>query len=108
MSAEDHVLDVRTAVKSSDLLNELPDLRVDDSDEDEPVLLRADGRPVDTWRERYVAHLPAAGEIVLFDRSWYNRAGVERVMGFCTSAEYSGSWSRSPASSACSSRTGST
>ena len=35
--------------------------------------------------QRYVAHLPAAGEIVLFDRSWYNRAGVERVMGFCTS-----------------------
>jgi polyphosphate kinase 2 len=34
--------------------------------------------------QRYVAHLPAAGEIVLFDRSWYNRAGVERVMGFCT------------------------
>jgi polyphosphate kinase 2 (PPK2 family) len=35
-----------------------------------------------------VAHLPAAGEIVLFDRSWYNRAGVERVMGFCTRGEY--------------------
>ena len=38
--------------------------------------------------QRYVAHLPAAGEIVLFDRSWYNRAGVERVMGFCTEREY--------------------
>lgn len=38
--------------------------------------------------QRYVAHLPAAGEIVLFDRSWYNRAGVERVMGFCNDAEY--------------------
>lgn len=38
--------------------------------------------------QRYVAHLPAAGEIVLFDRSWYNRAGVERVMGFCTDAQY--------------------
>jgi polyphosphate kinase len=38
--------------------------------------------------QRYVAHLPAAGEIVLFDRSWYNRAGVEHVMGFCTEAEY--------------------
>jgi polyphosphate kinase len=38
--------------------------------------------------QRYVAHLPAAGEMVLFDRSWYNRAGVERVMGFCTEAEY--------------------
>jgi len=36
----------------------------------------------------HVAHLPAAGEMVLFDRSWYNRAGVERVMGFCTDAEY--------------------
>ncbi|MDQ7909458.1 polyphosphate kinase 2 [Phytohabitans sp. ZYX-F-186] len=38
--------------------------------------------------QRYVAHLPAAGEIVLFDRSWYNRAGVERVMGYCTRTEY--------------------
>jgi polyphosphate kinase 2 len=38
--------------------------------------------------QRYVAHLPAAGEIALFDRSWYNRAGVERVMGFCTEEEY--------------------
>ena len=38
--------------------------------------------------QRYVAHLPAAGEIVLFDRSWYNRAGVEHVMGFCTDEEY--------------------
>ncbi|MGB3631712.1 MAG: polyphosphate kinase 2 [Terracidiphilus sp.] len=38
--------------------------------------------------QRYVAHLPAAGEMVLFDRSWYNRAGVERVMGFCTEHEY--------------------
>ncbi len=38
--------------------------------------------------QRYVAHLPAAGELVLFDRSWYNRAGVERVMGFCTEQQY--------------------
>ena len=38
--------------------------------------------------QRYVPHLPAKGEIVLFDRSWYNRAGVERVMGFCTEEEY--------------------
>jgi polyphosphate kinase 2 len=38
--------------------------------------------------QRYVVHLPAAGEMVLFDRSWYNRAGVERVMGFCTEEEY--------------------
>jgi polyphosphate kinase 2 len=151
----------------------LADLRVDDSDDDDPVLYYSDGRPVDTWREdypyderlpraeydqhkrllqiellklqnwikesgerlvvlfegrdaagkggtikrftehlnprgarvvalekpserertqwyfqRYTAYLPAAGEIVLFDRSWYNRAGVERVMGFCDPAEY--------------------
>jgi polyphosphate kinase 2 len=39
--------------------------------------------------QRYVPHLPAAGEMVLFDRSWYNRAGVERVMGFCSDEEYS-------------------
>jgi polyphosphate kinase len=50
-------------------------------------------RPTDTERtqwyfQRYVAHLPAAGEMVLFDRSWYNRAGVEHVMGFCTHEEY--------------------
>ncbi len=38
--------------------------------------------------QRYVSHLPAAGEIIIFDRSWYNRAGVERVMGFCTEEEY--------------------
>ncbi len=38
--------------------------------------------------QRYVAHLPSAGEMVLFDRSWYNRAGVERVMGFCSEEEY--------------------
>jgi polyphosphate kinase 2 len=40
------------------------------------------------YLQRYVPHLPAAGEIVMFDRSWYNRAGVERVMGFCTQEEY--------------------
>lgn len=40
------------------------------------------------YLQRYVPHLPAAGEIVLFDRSWYNRAGVERVMGFCTDYQY--------------------
>ncbi len=38
--------------------------------------------------QRYIQHLPTAGEIVLFDRSWYNRAGVERVMGFCSNEEY--------------------
>ena len=50
-------------------------------------------KPTETERtqwyfQRYVTHLPAAGEIVMFDRSWYNRAGVERVMGFCTPEEY--------------------
>ena len=51
------------------------------------------GRPTEReesqwYFQRYVPHLPAAGEIALFDRSWYNRAGVERVMGFCTEEEY--------------------
>jgi len=47
------------------------------------------GRERTQWYfQRYVAHLPAAGEIVLFDRSWYNRAGVEHVLGFCTDAQY--------------------
>lgn len=40
------------------------------------------------YYQRYLTHLPAAGEVVLFDRSWYNRAGVEKVMGFCTDDEY--------------------
>ena len=151
----------------------LAGLRVEDNDDDDPVLLKPDGTPVDTWREdypydermtrdyydhhkrllqielvklqnwvkdtgqriviifegrdaagkggtikrfiehlnprgarvvalvkptetertqwyfqRYVTHLPSAGEIVMFDRSWYNRAGVERVMGFCTPEQY--------------------
>src|SRR3954469_16075206 len=39
------------------------------------------------YLQRYIPHLPAAGEIVIFDRSWYNRAGVERVLGFCTEQE---------------------
>ncbi len=47
--------------------------------------------------QRYVAHLPSAGELVLFDRSWYNRAGVERVMGFCTSDEYDRFLEQAPA-----------
>ncbi len=161
------------AVHASPLGQDLTELRVDSDDEDDPVLLRPDGRVVDTWREnypydermtreeydrikrllqieliklqnwvkvrgeklvlvfegrdaagkggtikrftehlnprgahvvalekpsereqtqwyfqRYVAHLPAAGEMALFDRSWYNRAGVERVMGFCSPQEY--------------------
>jgi polyphosphate kinase 2 len=60
-----------------------------------PRICRVAALPAPTERERtqwyfqrYVSHLPAAGEIVLFDRSWYNRAGVERVMGFCTEEEY--------------------
>jgi polyphosphate kinase 2 len=60
-----------------------------------PRFARVAALPAPTERERsqwyfqrYVAHLPAAGEIVLFDRSWYNRAGVERVMGFCSEEEY--------------------
>ncbi|HEX8992077.1 MAG TPA: polyphosphate kinase 2 [Anaerolineales bacterium] len=60
-----------------------------------PRVCRVVALPAPTERERtqwyfqrYAAHLPAAGEMVLFDRSWYNRAGVERVMGFCTDDEY--------------------
>ncbi|MFJ4106077.1 polyphosphate kinase 2 [Oerskovia enterophila] len=60
-----------------------------------PRVARIAALPTPTERERsewyyqrYIAHLPAAGEIVLFDRSWYNRAGVEKVMGFCTPQEY--------------------
>ena len=60
-----------------------------------PRVCRVAALPAPTDREktqwyfqRYIAHLPAAGEMVLFDRSWYNRAGVERVMGFCSDAEY--------------------
>ncbi|GGL12763.1 hypothetical protein Sme01_69000 [Sphaerisporangium melleum] len=158
---------------TDELLSRTPGLRVEDGDDDDPVLVYPDGRRVDTWREhypygermsraeydqtkrllqiellklqywikdtggrlvilfegrdaagkggtikrfmehlnprgasvvalekpserertqwyfqRYIAHLPAAGEIALFDRSWYNRAGVERVMGFCTPEDY--------------------
>ena len=60
-----------------------------------PRTCRVEALPAPTERERtqwyfsrYIERLPAAGEIVIFDRSWYNRAGVERVMGFCTSQEY--------------------
>ncbi|HVS47891.1 MAG TPA: polyphosphate kinase 2 [Candidatus Dormibacteraeota bacterium] len=60
-----------------------------------PRFCRVVALPAPTERERtqwyfqrYVTHLPSAGEMVLFDRSWYNRAGVEHVMGFCTDAEY--------------------
>ncbi len=48
----------------------------------------SDRERTEWYFQRYIAHLPAGGEIVLFDRSWYNRAGVERVMGFCTDEEY--------------------
>ncbi|MEU3164959.1 polyphosphate kinase 2 [Streptosporangium sp. NPDC006930] len=167
------VVNIHAALERSDLLDELADLRVDDDDDDDPVLVRQDGSPVDTWREkypydrrmeraeydrikrllqiellklqywikdtggrlvvlfegrdaagkggtikrfmehlnprganvvalekpserestqwyfqRYISHLPAAGEMIFFDRSWYNRAGVERVMRFCTPEEY--------------------
>jgi len=65
------------------------------ADRTNPRYCRVAALPAPTERERtqwyfqrYVAHLPSAGEIVLFDRSWYNRAGVERVMGFCTEHEY--------------------
>lgn len=60
-----------------------------------PRVFRVAALPAPTEREktqifgqRYIAHLPAAGEVVLFDRSWYNRAGVERVMGFCSEEQY--------------------
>ncbi len=60
-----------------------------------PRIFRVVALPAPTDREktqlyiqRYIAHMPAAGEVILFDRSWYNRAGVERVMGFCTDDEY--------------------
>ena len=60
------------------------------------------------YYQRYIAHLPSKGEIVLFDRSWYNRAGVEKVMGFCTSEEYYRfSYGRHRFSSRCSSTTAS-
>jgi polyphosphate kinase len=176
------VVDVHAAIDRSDLLDELSDLRVNDDDDDDPVLIRGDGSPVDTWREkypydermsreeydrlkrllqiellklqywikdtggrlvilfegrdaagkggtikrfmehlnprganvvalekpserestqwyfqRYISHLPAAGEMVFFDRSWYNRAGVERVMGFCRPEEYLEFLERAPA-----------
>ena len=48
----------------------------------------SDRQKTQWYFQRYVEHLPAAGEIVIFDRSWYNRAGVERVMGFCTQEQY--------------------
>ena len=68
-----------------------------------PRVFRVVALPAPTEREksqmyiqRYVAHLPAAGEVVIFDRSWYNRAGVERVMGFCTEGQSRGFLSTVP------------
>src|SRR5438874_8737264 len=62
-----------------------------------PRIFRVIALPAPTEREksqmyiqRYLPHLPAAGEVVIFDRSWYNRAGVERVMGFCTEEQSHG------------------
>ena len=74
-----------------------------------PRICRVVALPAPTERERsqwyfqrYATHLPAGGEIVLFDRSWYNRAGVERVMGFCTTRQMSRSFSApSRSSSGC-------
>ncbi len=48
----------------------------------------SDREKTEMYMQRYIQHFPAAGEIVIFDRSWYNRAGVERVMGFCTDEQY--------------------
>jgi polyphosphate kinase 2 (PPK2 family) len=69
-----------------------------------PRVFRVVALPAPTDRERsqmyiqrYIKHFPAAGEVVIFDRSWYNRAGVERVMGFCTRPRPNASSRRSPA-----------
>jgi polyphosphate kinase len=57
----------------------------------------SDRERTEVYIQRYIAKFPAAGEIVLFDRSWYNRAGVERVMGFCTDEEYEHFMAMAPA-----------
>ncbi len=73
------------------------------------ALTRPSEREEGEWYfQRYLRHLPTSGEIVLFDRSWYNRAGVERVMGFCSDEQYEASWTRRRRSSGCSSTPGST
>jgi polyphosphate kinase 2 len=56
----------------------------------------SDREKTQIYIQRYLAHFPAAGEIVIFDRSWYNRAGVERVMGFCTEKQYKSFLDRAP------------
>jgi len=66
------------------------------------ALEKSTERETSQWYfQRYVAHLPAAGEIVLFDRSWYNRAGVERVMGFAQPQQYMEFLPRRPSWNAC-------
>ena len=68
-----------------------------------PRVFRVVALPAPTNREksemymqRYMAHFPAAGEVIIFDRSWYNRAGVEHVMGFCTNEEYEAFLQKTP------------
>src|SRR5687768_1930024 len=56
----------------------------------------SDREKTQIYMQRYLAHFPAAGEIVIFDRSWYNRAGVERVMGFATEKQYESFLERCP------------
>lgn len=56
----------------------------------------SDREKTQMYIQRYMAHFPAAGEIVIFDRSWYNRAGVEHVMGFCTKEQYKGFLEHAP------------
>jgi polyphosphate kinase len=56
----------------------------------------SDREKTQMYIQRYMAHFPAAGEIVIFDRSWYNRAGVEHVMGFCTKEQYTGFLEHAP------------
>lgn len=56
----------------------------------------SDREKTQIYMQRYIPHFPAAGEVVIFDRSWYNRAGVERVMGFCTDEQYEGFLDRCP------------
>src|SRR5215831_13963177 len=58
---------------------------------------RSDREKSQVYLQRYIAQFPAAGEIILFDRSWYNRAGVERVMGFCNDEEYEHFMAMAPA-----------
>ena len=61
------------------------------------ALTKPSDRELGQWYfQRYIQHLPTSGEIVLFDRSWYNRAGVERVMGFCSDEQYEGFMDQAP------------